>query len=83
MQFCCISNLKGLALSKWLYTDDKFSYCPKYFKHMFTIHGFYYGHSLCVYSPVSDKSTVLYTNCLKYICEFSFQNNNIYNLSML
>jgi len=29
--FSCLSNLKGLALSKWLYMDGTFSYCPKYF----------------------------------------------------
>lgn len=74
--FSCISNLKALALSKWLYMDGTFSYCPKYFTQMFTIHGFINGYYIpLVICLLSDKSTISYTNCLKSICEYSFQNN--------
>ncbi|KAL4153054.1 hypothetical protein QTP88_000887 [Uroleucon formosanum] len=76
--FSCISNLKALALSKWLYIDGTFSYCPKYFTQMFIIHGFINGYyiplAICL---LSDKSTISYANCLKSICEYSFQNNII------
>ncbi|KAF0717415.1 MULE domain-containing protein [Aphis craccivora] len=33
-----ILDERALALSKWLYMDGTFSYCPKYFTQMFTIH---------------------------------------------
>jgi hypothetical protein len=36
------------------------------------INGYYIPLIICL---LSDKSTISYTNCLKSICEYSFQNN--------
>ena len=46
---------------------------------MFTIHGFINGYYItlviCLLSDKSTITTISYTNCLKSICEYIFQNN--------
>lgn len=68
--FSCIANLKFLSDSKILYMDGTFSYCTKYFKQLFTIHGFLNGHYIpLVFCLLKDKTQKSYEFCLSKVAE--------------
>jgi len=68
--FSCNSNLSYLCKSQILYMDGTFSYCTKFFKQFFTIHGFINGHYIpLVFCLLKDKSEETYKLCLSKILE--------------
>ncbi|CAI6348136.1 unnamed protein product [Macrosiphum euphorbiae] len=64
--FSCDKNLKTLCTSKYIYVDGTFSYCAKFFKQMFTIHGHYIPLIFCL---LAGKTTDTYISCLKLVRE--------------
>lgn len=76
--FSCKSNLEFLCKSKIIYVDGTFSYCTKFFKQLFSIHGYFNGHYVpLVFCLLNDKSENTYKTCLlkiKNVCtEYNFQ----------
>lgn len=59
--FSCRTNLDVLQTMDTIYVDGTFSYCPKLFKQLFTVHGIRNGHyvQLC-YALLPDETTATY-----------------------
>lgn len=70
--FSCHNNLKYLCDSSIVYMDGTFSYCTKFFKQLFTLHGYFNGHYIpLVFCLLKDKSQKTYELCflkIKYLC---------------
>lgn len=78
--FSCNSNLNYLCKSEILYMDGTFSYCTKFFKQFFTIHGFFNGHYIpLVFCLLKDKREETYRLCLSKILELCNNNNLLFS----
>lgn len=61
--FSTESNIRALCDMCCIYMDGTFSYCAKYFKQLFTIHGLKNGHYIpLAFCLLRDKQTTTYKN---------------------
>jgi hypothetical protein len=66
--FSCHTNLKFLSTCSRICVDGTFSYCTKFFKQLFTIHGYKNGHYVpLVFALLTDKTVQTYEHCLQLV----------------
>jgi hypothetical protein len=68
--FSCQKNVDVLRTMETIFVDGTFSYCTKFFKQLFTVHGVRNGHylQLC-YALLPDKTTKSYEDFLDKLTE--------------
>ena len=66
----CLTNLQRLCGHvDYILADGTFSYAPKHWKQLYTIHGYVYGHYIpLVYSFLPDKSQNTYEALWRLLC---------------
>lgn len=78
--FSCNYNLNFLCNAEILYMDGTFSYCTKFFKQLFTIHGFFNGHYIpLVFCLLQDKREETYRLCLSKIYDLCKNYNLVFS----
>lgn len=71
--FSCATNLRILCNIETVYVDGTFTYCPKFFTQMFTIHGFENGHYIpLIFCLLPNKRKSTYIMALRAIKEQCF-----------
>jgi hypothetical protein len=74
--FTCRKNLECLCSVTELFMDGTYTFCPKFFKQLYTIHGFQNGHYLpLVFILLSGKSEALYRQCMSSIVQLCTDND--------
>lgn len=74
--FSCISNLIFLCTCDVIYLDGTFTYCTKYFKQLFTLHGYKNGHYVpSVFCLINNKTVIAYESCFKQIINVCKNHN--------
>lgn len=82
--FSCITNLSILCTCETIYVDGTFSYCTRYFKQLFTIHGYKDGHYLpLVFCLLNDKYSKTYENCFKHVVDQCRKNGLLFKPSKI
>lgn len=72
--FSCFNNLTYLCRSEIIYMDGTFSYCTKFFKQLFSLHGLINERYIpLVFCLLKDKSEKTYEFCLSKIQELCCQ----------
>lgn len=63
--FSTPKNLAFLCEVDEIFMDGTYKYCPKFFKQLYTLHGYRNGHYVpLVYILMNGKSSALYNTCL-------------------
>ncbi|XP_050516141.1 uncharacterized protein LOC126891006 [Diabrotica virgifera virgifera] len=72
----CKANLAVLAKSEILYMDGTFQYCTKFFKQLFTVHGYFDGHYIpLLFCLLKDKCELTYKLCLQEVKNLCSEHN--------
>ena len=68
--FSCRTNLDILRTMETVFVDGTFSYCTKFFKQLFTVHGICNGHYVQLYyALLPNKTTESYENFVDHLLE--------------
>ncbi|KAE9542314.1 hypothetical protein AGLY_003441 [Aphis glycines] len=82
--FSTKSNLKLLCSVDKIFVDGTFTYCPKYFLQLFTIHIFKNGHYIpLVYFLLPDKCKDTYALSFRYVVEKCSEINLLFTPSKI
>ncbi|XP_051157418.1 uncharacterized protein LOC127279226 [Leptopilina boulardi] len=79
-----MNNLKFLAESETIYPDRSFDYATAFYKHIFTLHGFFNGHYIpLAFCLLPNKRETTYIDCFKKLCMLCEENGFHLNPSAL
>ncbi|CAG2193079.1 unnamed protein product [Mytilus edulis] len=74
--FTCTTNLECLCYVEEIFMDGTFKFCPKFFKQLYTIHGFKNGNYIpLVFILLTGKSEEIYHHCFTKLVEVCDDRN--------